>query len=477
MRFRQSSYLEPLLWEMPEHAEDFQVPEGLVPESMKREQLNIPNLEEFQVVRHFTRLSQMSYGTDTGFYPLGSCTMKYNPKYAEQLAASSDLRRLHPHQDGSMIQGALQIMYELQEMLARIAGMDLVSLQPAAGAQGEFTALLMAKDYFEDRGEQRTEVILPDTAHGTNFASATMAGYDVVEIPSKNGVVDLKTLETALGQGTAVFMLTNPNTLGIFEPKAAEIGRLVHRYGALLYYDGANMNAILGKTNPGLMKFDIVHFNLHKTFSTPHGGGGPGAGPVGARGEIAEYLPVPLAAHDGERYFLDYGRPKSVGKVRSFFGNFGILLRAYAYITRMGSDGLVGATERAVLNSNYLKARVEEFLSVPYGGLRKHEFVASAAVLRRKGLGAVDLAKRLIDYGFHPPTVYFPNLVDEALMIEPTESETKEGLDAFSSALEDILKEDSQLLEEAPHNASVRRVDEVLAAKRPILSWRMLERG
>ncbi len=476
MKSRQASFSEPLLVDLPSKQAASDVPDGLLPEVMLRDSLNIPDLEEFQVVRHFTRLSQMSYGADTGFYPLGSCTMKYNPKYAEVLATLPQARRLHPHQDAPQVQGALQIMYELQEILARISGMDQVSLQPAAGAQGEFAGLTMARAHFDDLGEKRTEVILPDTAHGTNFASATMAGYDVVEVASKEGVVDLEALGRAISERTAVFMLTNPNTLGILESEVLKIAELVHRHGALLYYDGANMNAILGKTNPGVMRFDIVHFNLHKTFSTPHGGGGPGAGPLGARGDMTQYLPVPLVAHNGKQYFLDYQRPKTIGKVRAFLGNFGVLLRAYAYITRMGADGLEEATNRAVLNSNYLRARVVETLPVPFGGLRKHEFVASASALRRRGLKALDLAKRLIDYGFHPPTTYFPNLVEEALMIEPTESETKEGLDAFAQAISDIVKEDETILKGAPWDAAVRRVDEVSAARNPILSWGMMGR-
>ncbi len=477
MRSRQASYDEPLLIDLPGRDHDSPVTEGFVPSSMQREKVNIPTLEEFQVVRHFTRLSQMSYGADTGFYPLGSCTMKYNPKYAETLAGLPGVRRLHPHQPVAQVQGALQVMYELQETLAKISGMDLVSLQPAAGAQGEFTGLLMARAYFSRKGEDRTEVILPDTAHGTNFASATMAGYDVVEVGSKEGVVDVRALEDALSERTATFMFTNPNTLGIFESGVLSIAQKVHNQGALLYYDGANMNAILGKTNPGRMGFDIMHFNLHKTFSTPHGGGGPGAGPVGARGDLADYLPVPLVTYDGQEYSLDYDRPESIGKVHGFFGNFGVLLRAHAYITRMGSEGLEAATNQAVLNSNYLRARVEKSLPVPYAGLRKHEFVASAAVLRERGLRAVDLAKRLIDYGFHPPTTYFPDLVEEALMIEPTESETKEGLDAFAEALGAILREDAETLSGAPWSAAVKRVDEVAAARKPILSWRRMGRG
>ncbi|MCJ2554598.1 MAG: aminomethyl-transferring glycine dehydrogenase subunit GcvPB [Candidatus Thermoplasmatota archaeon] len=476
MTFRQARHDEPLLIELPQEVDGTIGPSARVPEDLRRAELDIPNLEEFQVARHFTRLSQMNYGTDSGFYPLGSCTMKYNPKYAESLAASPKARRLHPLQPEETVQGALQILFELQEMLARVAGMDEVSLQPVAGAQGELTGLLMARAYFEERGEDRSEVVLPDTAHGTNFASATMAGYDVVEIPSKEGVVDLGALEGAVSERTAAFMLTNPNTLGIFESETLTIAKLVHAQGALLYYDGANLNAILGKTNPGKMDFDLAHFNLHKTFSTPHGGGGPGAGPVGARGPLAEFLPLPLAAYDGVRYRLDYDRPKSIGKVRAFYGNFGVLLRAYAYITRMGADGLLRVTERAVLHTNYLRVRVEEHFPVPFGGLRKHEFVASAAPLKEKGVRAIDVAKRLIDYGIHPPTIYFPGLVEEALMIEPTESVTQEGLDAFVDALARIKEEDPDVLRAAPQNAAVARVDEVSAAKRPILSWRMMDR-
>ncbi|MFQ5985993.1 MAG: aminomethyl-transferring glycine dehydrogenase subunit GcvPB [Thermoplasmata archaeon] len=476
MTFRQARHDEPLMIDLPGTEDGESLAPDYVPAGLRRENLSIPNLEEFQVARHFTRLSQMNYGTDSGFYPLGSCTMKYNPKYAESLAASPKARRLHPRQPEETVQGALQILYELQEMIARIAGMDKASLQPVAGAQGELTGLLMARAYFEERGEARTEVVLPDTAHGTNFASATMAGYEVVEIPSREGVVDLEALEGALNEKTAAFMLTNPNTLGIFESEALTIARLVHAQGALLYYDGANLNAILGKTNPGKMEFDLAHFNLHKTFSTPHGGGGPGAGPVGARGPLVEYLPVPLVAFDGVRYGLDYERPKSIGKVRAFYGNFGILLRAYAYITRMGSDGLVRATEQAVLHTNYLKARVQTHLPVPFGGLRKHEFVASAAPLRDQGVRATDVAKRLIDYGIHPPTIYFPDLVEEALMIEPTESVTQHGLDAFVEAIGQIVEEDPEVLKAAPQNAAVARVDEVEAARRPILSWRMMDR-
>jgi glycine dehydrogenase subunit 2 len=355
--------------------------------------------------------------------------------------------------------------------------MDAVTLQPAAGAQGEFTGLLLARAYHLDRGDPgRNEVILPDTAHGTNFASAGMLGYHVREIPSMDGRVDLKALEAAVSEKTLALMLTNPNTLGIFEEEAVEIARIVHDAGALLYYDGANFNAILGKTSPGKMGFDITHFNTHKTFTTPHGGGGPGAGPVGVKAYLEPFLPIPILTFDGRTYGLDWDRPKSIGKVRAWLGNAALLLRAYAYILSQGSDGLERVSERAVLNANYIRHRIEKHLPVPFSGLRKHEFVASGTPLKAKGVRTLDLAKRLMDYGFHPPTVYFPHLVDEALMIEPTETESKETLDAFADALIHITEEDPELLKSAPHNAAVARVDEVQAAREPILSWRMLQK-
>ena len=478
MTFRQARYDEPLLCER-ESAQDpgagdlFDVPAGL-----RRERLDLPQLPEHEVVRHYTRLSQMNFGIDTGFYPLGSCTMKFNPKFAEELARLPEIARVHPDRDPSTVQGILQILYELQGILAKISGMDAVTLQPAAGAQGEFLGLLLARAYHADRGDgARNEVILPDTAHGTNFASAGMLGYHVREIPSKDGRVDLKALEAAAGEKTLALMLTNPNTLGIFEEHVGEIARIVHDAGALLYYDGANFNAILGKTSPGTMGFDITHFNTHKTFTTPHGGGGPGAGPVGVKAFLEPFLPVPIITHDGKSYGLDWDRPKSIGKVRAWLGNSALLLRAYAYILSQGSDGLQRVAERAVLNANYVRHRLEKHLSVPFGGLRKHEFVASGTSLKEKGLRTTDVAKRLIDYGFHPPTVYFPHLVDEALMIEPTETESKETLDAFSDALLAITKEDPELVRSAPHNASVSRVDEVRAAREPILSWRMYRKA
>ena len=450
---------------------------ALLPAKLRRERLYIPNLAEHDVVRHFTRLSQMNFGIDTGFYPLGSCTMKFNPKFTEELAALPTVTRIHPDQDESTVQGALRLMYELQNVLAMIAGMDAVTLQPAAGAQGEFTGLLLAQAYHRDRGEERHQVILPDTAHGTNFASAGMLGYHVREIPSTDGRVDLKALESAVSGKTLALMLTNPNTLGIFEEEAVEIARIVHDAGALLYYDGANFNAILGKTSPGKMGFDITHFNTHKTFTTPHGGGGPGAGPVGVKAFLEPFLPVPILRFDGRTYGLEWDRPKSIGKVRAWLGNSALLLRAYAYILSQGSDGLERVSERAVLNANYVRHRIEKHLPVPFSGLRKHEFVASGKPLKAKGVRTLDLAKRLMDYGFHPPTVYFPHLVDEALMIEPSETESKETLDAFADALIHITEEDPELLRSAPHNAAVARVDEVRAAREPILSWRMLRKA
>jgi glycine dehydrogenase subunit 2 len=473
MSFRQARWDEPLLMEKASDPDEPIDLSDLVPPKLRRERLGIPNLRDFDVVRHFTRLSQMNFGIDSGFYPLGSCTMKFNPKFTEELAALPTVTRIHPDQDESTVQGALRLLYELQSMLATIAGMDAVTLQPAAGAQGEHTGLLLAQAYHRDRGEERHQVILPDTAHGTNFASAGMLGFEILEIPSKDGRVDLKALQSAAGEKTLAFMLTNPNTLGIFEDHVLEIAETVHDAGGLLYYDGANFNAILGRTSPGKMNFDIVHFNLHKTFTTPHGGGGPGAGPVGVKKALEPFLPVPQIQLNGRGYHLDYDRPKSIGKVRAWYGNFALLVRAYAYILRMGGDGLKEVSERAVLHANYVRHRLRGVLDVPFGGLRKHEFVASASKLAAKGVRTVDLAKRLMDFGYHPPTVYFPHLVEEALMIEPTETETKETLDGFVETLTKIVSEDPTTLHEAPHNTAVRRVDEVRAAREPILSARM----
>jgi len=474
MSYRQARYDVPLVYEMQSNNSDnnINLNEFLPAKIIRSQQPNIPRLCERDLIKHFTQLSQMNFGVDSGFYPLGSCTMKYNPKINDEMASLPGSCMVHPHQPDSQIQGTLQIMYELQNMLASITGMHAVSLQPAAGAHGEFTGMLIARAYHENNGEKRDQVVLPDTSHGTNPASAAMAGYDILTIPSKEGIVDLDALAAAVSNRTAAFMLTNPNTLGIFEPHVREIAKIMHEAGALLYYDGANMNAIMGKTSPGKMGFDIVHLNLHKTFSTPHGGGGPGAGPVGVVKNLAGFLPIPLAAKKGEKYYMDYQLPKSIGKVHGFHGNWGVLLRAYTYILSEGGNGLTEVTEKAVLNSNYLRKRVEKFMAVPYPGLRKHEFVASGAALKEKGIKTLDVAKRLIDHGFHPPTVYFPHLVEEAIMIEPTETESKATLDAFADALELVMNEPPELLHNAPNCASVRRVNETEAAKNLILSYR-----
>jgi len=447
---------------------------GLVPEGMMRSGLCLPVISEREVVKHFTNLSQKNFCVDNGLYPLGSCTMKYNPKYADALASLPTVSSVHPLQDESALQGSLRLMYELERALCAISGMDAVTLQPAAGAQGEFTGMLIAKAYHRRNGQERTEVVVPDSAHGTNPASAAMAGFTVIEVPSdSNGCVDLDALKAALSERTAAFMITNPNTLGLFEPQIERIAQMVHDVGALLYYDGANFNAILGHTSPGAMDFDIVHFNLHKTFATPHGGGGPGAGPVGVKANLASFLPVPRIVKEGEKYLLQNDLPESIGKVRSFYGNFAVLVRAYAYIVRQGSDGLREVSQRAVLNSNYLRSRLQGTYHLPYGELRKHEFVLSAKRLAdEKGVKALDIAKRLLDHGFMSPTVYFPLLVDEALMIEPTETETKETLDGFAEAMVQIASEDPDVVRSAPSSTSIGRVDELFAAKELVLTWR-----
>ncbi|MEM4729135.1 MAG: aminomethyl-transferring glycine dehydrogenase subunit GcvPB [Thermoplasmata archaeon] len=474
--YRQARYEEPLLRELDPGSELEPLPPGVVPPSLERKELALPQLTEVEVVRHFLRLSQMNYGVDTGPYPLGSCTMKYNPKICEEIAGWPEVADLHPYQDEATVQGALRLMYELGRYLCELSGMDAITLQPAAGAAGEYTGMMIARAYHEENGEleRRKQVVLPDTAHGTNPASAAMAGFDVVEIPSKDGCVDLDALRAAVSDRTAAFMLTNPNTLGIFEERVLEIAKIVHDAGALLYYDGANLNAIMGRARPGDMNYDIVHFNLHKTFATPHGGGGPGAGPVGVKKPLEPFLPVPIVEFDGEKYYFDYDRPKSIGKVKGLYGNFGVLVRAYIYIRLMGASGLRKASEMAVLNSNYLRARLERHFHLPHRQLRKHEFVLSGEGLKKKGLRTLDLAKRLLDYGFHAPTIYFPQIVSEALMIEPTESESKQSLDALADAMIRILDENPELVKTAPHSCAVRRVDDVQAARQPILTWRDL---
>lgn len=446
----------------------------LLPASHRAESLPaLPEVAEPDLVRHFANLSTLNMSVDTHFYPLGSCTMKHNPKRNERLAALPGIANLHPYQPESTLQGMLLLLYELQEMLAEIAGLHAVSLQPAAGAHGELAALLIAAAYFRERGEKRTKVLVPDSAHGTNPASATIAGFDAVTVRSTpDGFVDVADLEAKLDDSVAVFMITNPNTLGLFDRQIAEIAAKVHARGGLIYLDGANMNAILGIARPGDFGADMMHFNPHKTFSGPHGGGGPGAGPIAVREMLAPYLPAPVVVKRGERYALDYDRPRSIGRVRSFFGNTGVLVRAYCYLRTHGPDGLKRVSENAVLNANYLLSRVKHILPVPQGNRCMHEFVATAAELKsNKGISAMDVAKRLLDYGFHAPTVYFPLTVRESMMIEPTETESKDTLDRFAETLFRITEEPGDLLHEAPHTTSISRPDEVRAARQPVLRW------
>jgi glycine dehydrogenase subunit 2 len=434
----------------------------------------LPELSEPQVVRHFANLSQLNMSVDTHFYPLGSCTMKYNPKRNERVANMPGFADVHPYQPKETLQGLLEVLYDLQEYLQEISGLPACSLQPAAGAHGELTALWVAAAYYRDRGEKRSKVLVPDSAHGTNPASATMAGFETVTVKTLPcGTLDMDDFYRLIDDQIAVFMITNPNTVGIFEPKMREIADAVHQRGGLVYLDGANMNAILGIARPGDFGADMQHFNPHKTFSGPHGGGGPGAGPICVAEKLGPYLPSPVVAKDGERYWLDSMRPKSIGRVRAFFGNVGVLVRAYCYIRTHGPDGLKRVSENAVLNANYLLSRVKHFLPVPQGDRCMHEFVASAAKLKgEKGISAMDLAKRLLDFGFHAPTVYFPLTVKESIMVEPTETESKETLDAFAETLFRIIEEDADLLHDAPHTTPISRPDEVLAARQPILTWR-----
>jgi glycine dehydrogenase subunit 2 len=442
----------------------------------RREPAALPEVSELDVVRHYSRLSQMNYGVDTHFYPLGSCTMKYNPKINEDMARLGGFARLHPLAPEALSQGALQLMYDLARMLAEIAGMDAVSLQPAAGAQGELAGVLMIRAYHEARGEKRTKVLIPDSAHGTNPASTALAGYEVIEVKSDaEGRVDLGDLERHLGDDVAAFMITVPNTLGNFEPRVMEIGELCHSRGAQVYMDGANLNAILGLTRPGDLGFDVCHFNLHKTFTTPHGGGGPGAGPVGIKAHLEPFLPVPVIARRDDAYTLDWKRPQSIGKLQAFWGNFGMHVRAYTYIRTMGADGLRAVSENAVLNANYIMKRLEGHYDVAAPGPCMHECVLSARRQKRHGVSAMDVAKRLLDLGFYAPSTYFPMIVEEALMIEPTETESKETLDAFCEAMIRIAKEaetDPHAIHQAPVTTPVRRLDQTKAAREPNLRWK-----
>ncbi|MBA4495710.1 aminomethyl-transferring glycine dehydrogenase subunit GcvPB [Paenactinomyces guangxiensis] len=455
------------------------VPEtDVLPKELLREQpAELPEVSELDLMRHYTELSRRNHGVDNGFYPLGSCTMKYNPKVHEDVARFPGFANIHPYQPEETVQGALQLLYELQRDLAEITGMDQVTLQSAAGAQGEWTGLMMIRAYHESRGESgRNKVIVPDSAHGTNPASATVAGFKTITIPSnEKGLVDVEELQKVLGDDTAALMLTNPNTLGLFEEEIKVIADLVHEAGGLLYYDGANANAILGIARPGDMGFDVVHLNLHKTFTTPHGGGGPGSGPVGVKQELAPFLPKPLVAKTEEgKYVLEYDMPNSIGRVKAYYGNFGILVRAYAYIRTMGPDGLRQVSENAVLNANYMMRRLEPYFELPFKQHCKHEFVLSGNRQKKLGVRTLDMAKRLLDFGFHPPTIYFPLIVDECLMIEPTETESKETLDHFIDVMIQIAKEaeeNPEIVQEAPHHTVVKRLDEVTAARKPVLRW------
>ncbi|KOM98730.1 glycine dehydrogenase [Clostridium botulinum] len=449
----------------------------LLPKNLLREdEIELPEVSEVDVVRHYTALSNKNYTVDNGFYPLGSCTMKYNPKINEDIVALSGFSKIHPLQDENISQGALELMYDLKGKLCEITGLDDFTLQPAAGAHGEYTGLLIIKAYHEKRGDtKRTKIIVPDSAHGTNPASASVAGFDIVEIKSgEDGRVSIEELKKVLNDEIAGLMLTNPSTLGLFEKDIKLISELVHEAGGLLYYDGANLNAIMGIARPGDMGFDVCHLNMHKTFSTPHGGGGPGSGPVGVKKHLAKFLPIPTVEKENDKFILDYNRPDSLGKIRSLYGNFGVMVKAYAYILTMGKEGLKAASENAVLNANYIKESLRDYYNIGKDDICKHEVILSTLKENPHHIATLDIAKRLIDYGVHPPTVYFPLIIEEALMIEPTESESKETVDEFIDAMKKIAveaKENPELLHEAPVKAPVRRLDQVKAARKPILRW------
>ncbi|MGY4690262.1 aminomethyl-transferring glycine dehydrogenase subunit GcvPB [Salibacterium sp. K-3] len=451
--------------------------EDLLPrEYIRKEEPELPELSELDLMRHYTALSANNHGVDTGFYPLGSCTMKYNPKVHEDIARMPGFAHIHPYQPASQIQGALELMYALQSMLCEITGMDEVTLQSAAGAQGEWTGLMMIRAFHEAAGETgRRTVIIPDSAHGTNPASARVAGFDTVTVRTNDdGRVDINDLKKKADETTAALMLTNPSTLGLFEKEIMEIADVIHDAGGKLYYDGANSNAIMGKTRPGDMGFDVVHLNLHKTFTGPHGGGGPGSGPVGVKKDLIPYLPKPLLKKGRDGYYWDGDRPDSIGRVKSFYGNFGINVRACAYIWTMGAKGLKQVSENAVLNANYLLTRLSPYFDVPFQHFCMHEFVLSGRRQKTEGVSTLDMAKRLLDFGYHPPTIYFPMNVEECMMVEPTETESKETLDAFADAMITIAQEasdDPETVTGAPHTTVVKRLDETTAARKPKLTF------
>lgn len=449
----------------------------LIPAEMMREsELMLPEVGEADAVRHFVRLSMKNYGVDSGFYPLGSCTMKYNPKINEEVTKLDGFAKVHPYQPDETVQGCLELLYRLDRMLAEITGMDRVSLCPAAGAHGEMAGLMIIKAYYADKGEnRRTKIIVPDSAHGTNPASAAAVGFDVIEVKSdENGLVDLNALKEAMNEEVAGLMMTNPNTLGLFERNIVDIAKIVHEAGGLLYYDGANANAITGIARPGDMGFDVVHLNLHKTFGTPHGGGGPGSGPVGVKKKLVPYLPVPVVEYNNGRYYLDYDRPMSIGRIKAFYGNFGVVVKAYAYVLSIGAEGFKKIAQAAVLNANYVMNRLKPYYTIPYDRTCMHEFVISCEKQKKFGVSALDIAKRLMDFGFHPPTIYFPLIVREAMMIEPTETESKETLDAFADAMTCIAREaenEPSKVKGAPYSTGLSRLDETGAARNPVLRW------
>lgn len=464
-------------YSLPELEVDEVSLDELIPSDyIRTEQAELPEVSELDIMRHYTALSKRNHGVDSGFYPLGSCTMKYNPKINENVARIAGLAHIHPFQEESTVQGAMELLFDLQEHLKEITGMDEVTLQPAAGAHGEWTGLMMIRAYHEANNDtKRTKVIVPDSAHGTNPASATVAGFDTITVKSdENGLVDLEDLRRVVDDQTAALMLTNPNTLGLFEAHILEMAQIVHDAGGKLYYDGANLNAVLSKARPGDMGFDVVHLNLHKTFTGPHGGGGPGSGPVGVKADLIPYLPKPVLVKTEEGYHFDYNRPQSIGRVKPFYGNFGINVRAYTYIRTMGPDGLKAVTEYAVLNANYMMRRLAPYYDLPFNQHCKHEFVLSGKRQKKLGVRTLDIAKRLLDFGYHPPTIYFPLNVEECIMIEPTETESKETLDSFIDAMIQIAKEAEEtpeIVQEAPHTTVVKRLDETTAARKPILKY------
>lgn len=447
-----------------------------IPKHLARDDIpGFPELGELEVLRHFTRLSHLNFGIESQFYPLGSCTMKYNPRVNELVARLPGFSQLHPLAPVALLQGALELLFELERMLAEISGMDQITLQPSAGAQGELTGLMLIRSYLTEKGNPRKKIIVPDTAHGTNPASSALCGYDVVQVSSNlEGIIDAAAVEKAMNEDIAALMITNPNTLGLFEKNIEAIAEVVHAKGGFVYLDGANLNALMGIAKPGHMGVDVLHMNLHKTFSTPHGGGGPGAGPVGVKSFLRDFLPTPRIEKTGDRFELADNYPKSIGRVRSFFGNFGILVRAYTYIVSLGSDGLEEASRMALLNANYLRKKLEKSYQIAYAQPCMHECVFTDRLQQRLGIHTLDIAKRLLDYGFHPPTIYFPLVVSGALMIEPTETESRETLDQFVNAMISIAqeaKENPDLVKGAPYSTPVSRLDEARAARKPILRW------